>query len=102
MSGAVRAQVIIHGAPLAPHPEISGYIMTGVVAFLMCLQTKSLLFSFVPGTFLGACATFAGQGEWRVVPSLAVGLLYGYAMKNGGLWIAARRVQPLLEKQEKA
>ena len=66
--------------------------MTGVVAFLMCIQAKHLLLSFVPGTFMGACATFAGQGEWRlVVPSLALGLVFGYAMKNSGLWLAARR-----------
>ena len=68
----------------------------------MCLQAKSLLLSFVPGTFMGACAMFAGQSEWRmIVPSLAVGLLFGYAMKNSGLWIATRRAQPLLNEQEK-
>lgn len=101
MSGVVWAQVIIHGAALIPHLAIVGYMMTGVVAFLMCLQAKSLLLSFVPGTFIGACATFAGQSEWRmIVPSLAVGLLFGYAMKNSGLWIAARRAQPLLNEQE--
>lgn len=36
--------------------------MTGIVAFLMCVQAKHLLLSFVPGTFMGACATFAGGG----------------------------------------
>jgi hypothetical protein len=46
--------------------------VTGVVAFLMCIQAKQMLLSFVPGTFIGACATFAGQGDWKlVVPSLA-------------------------------
>jgi len=61
-----------------------------VVAFLMCLQAKQMLLSFVPGTFIGACATFAGQGDWKlVVPSLLVGLVFGYAMKNSGLWLAA-------------
>ncbi len=103
MSGVAWAQVIIHGAALAPQLTIVGYMMTGVVAFLMCLQAKNLLLSFVPGTFIGACATFAGQGEWRlIVPSLAVGLVFGYAMKNSGLWLAARRATPLLNKQEKA
>lgn len=89
MSGVVWAQVIIYGSALAPQMEIIGYIMTGVVAFLMCIQAKQLLLSFVPGTFIGACATFAGQGDWRlVVPSLALGLVFGYAMKNSGLWLA--------------
>jgi Protein of unknown function (DUF1097). len=90
MSGVVWALIIIHGSALAPHLDILGYVMTGAVAFLMCLQAKQLLLSFVPGTFIGACATFAGQGDWKlVVPSLALGLAFGYAMKNSGLWLAA-------------
>ena len=92
LSGVVWALVIMKGSALAPHMEILGYVMTGVVAFLMCIQAKHLLLSFVPGTFMGACATFAGQGDWKlVVPSLMLGLLFGYAMKNSGLWLAARR-----------
>ncbi|WP_211326892.1 DUF1097 domain-containing protein [Yokenella regensburgei] len=107
LSGVLWALVIIHGSALAPHLEIVGYVMTGVVAFLMCIQAKQLLLSFVPGTFIGACATFAGQADWRlVVPSLLVGLVFGYAMKNSGLWLAARRAKspapPLMNKQEKA
>jgi hypothetical protein len=91
MSGVIWALVIMYGSALAHHLEVVGYLMTGIVAFLMCLQAKNLLLSFVPGTFIGACATFAGQGDWRVVvPSLAVGLLFGYAMKNSGLWLPSR------------
>ncbi|MNY52619.1 Inner membrane protein YcdZ [compost metagenome] len=92
MSGVVWALIIMHGSALAPHLEIVGYMMTGVVAFLMCIQAKHLLLSFVPGTFIGACATFAGQGDWKmIIPSLLLGLVFGYAMKNSGLWLAARR-----------
>jgi len=102
MSGVVWAEVIIYGSALSPHLSIVSYLLTGIVAFLMCIQAKNLLLSFVPGTFIGACATFAGQGDWRiVVPSLAVGLLFGYAMKNSGLWLAAwrdRAVNPSAKK----
>ncbi|ABP60231.1 protein of unknown function DUF1097 [Enterobacter sp. 638] len=92
MSGVVWALIIMKGSALAPHLEIVGYMMTGAVAFLMCIQAKHLLLSFVPGTFIGACATFAGQGDWKmIVPSLLLGLVFGYAMKNSGLWLAARR-----------
>jgi hypothetical protein len=50
---------------------------------------------FVPGTFIGACATFAGGGDWPLVTlSLLVGLVFGYAMKNSGLWLAARKDKP--------
>ena len=92
LSGVIWATVIIHGSALAPQMEMLGYLITAVVAFLMCIQAKHLLLSFVPGTFIGACATFAGQGDWKLVlPSLALGLVFGYAMKNSGLWLAARR-----------
>lgn len=48
LSGMVWAMVIIHGSALAPHLEILGYVITGIVAFLMCIQAKHLLLSFVP------------------------------------------------------
>lgn len=100
MSGVIWALVIIYGSALAPHLEMVSYVMTGVVAFLMCIQSKQLLLSFVPGTFIGACATFAGQGDWRVVvPSLLVGLLFGYAMKNSGLWLASRKADSKQTKE---
>ena len=71
LSGVAWALVIIHGSALAPQLEI--------------------VLSFVPGTFIGACATFAANGDWRLVlPSLALGLVFGYAMKNSGLWLATR------------
>lgn len=93
-SGVIWALVIIHGSALAPHLEMLGYVVTGVVAFLMCIQARHVLLSFVPGTFIGACAIFANQGEWRVVvPSLLLGLAFGFAMKNSGLWLAARKAK---------
>ena len=92
LSGVGWAQLIIHSSAMLPQLTIAGYAITGVVAFLMCMQAKNVLLSFVPGTFIGACVTFAGQGDWRlVVPSLMVGLLFGFAMKNSGLWLAMRR-----------
>ncbi len=101
LSGVVWAMVIIYGSALAPHLEILGYVITGIVAFLMCIQAKQLLLSFVPGTFIGACATFAGQGDWKLVlPSLALGLIFGYAMKNSGLWLAARSAKTAHREQE--
>ncbi|BEN12153.1 hypothetical protein SMETP3_26410 [Serratia marcescens] len=90
-SGVFWAMAIIHGSELAPQWNLLGYLLTGVVAFLMCIQAKQQWLGFVPGTFIGACATFAGGGDWPLVTlSLLVGLLFGYAMKNSGLWWAAR------------
>ena len=94
LSGVVWAMVIIYGSALAPHLEILGYVITGIVAFLMCIQAKQLLLSFVLGTF-------AGQGDWKLVlPSLALGLIFGYAMKNSGLWLAARSTKTAHREQQ--
>lgn len=91
-SGVLWALIIIHGSSMVPHFDIVNYILTGVVAFLMCIQARHTLLSFVPGTFIGACATFANQGQWvLVIASLLPGLLFGFAMKNSGLWLATRR-----------
>lgn len=88
-SGVFWAMVIIQGSALAPQLEIAGYLLTGVVAFLMCIQAKQRWLGFIPGTFIGACATFAGAGDWQLVStSLLIGLAFGYAMKNSGLWLA--------------
>ncbi|EFE95609.1 DUF1097 domain-containing protein [Serratia odorifera] len=90
-SGVFWAMAIIHGSALDPAWSLLGYALTGVVAFLMCIQAYQQWLGFVPGTFIGACATFAGDGNWRwVTLSLLVGLVFGYAMKNSGLWLAAR------------
>jgi ABC-type uncharacterized transport system YnjBCD permease subunit len=91
MSGVVWALVIIHGSALAPQLQILSYMMTGVVAFPDVHSGATDIAVVCPGTFIGACATFAADGDWRlVVPFLALGLVFGYAMKNSGLWLAAR------------
>lgn len=66
-SGVFWAMAIIHGSELAPQWNLLGYLLTGVVAFLMCIQAKQQWLGFVPGTFIGACATFAGGGDWPLV-----------------------------------
>ncbi|CFQ29620.1 DUF1097 domain-containing protein [Yersinia bercovieri] len=92
LSGVFWAMMIIQGSALQPEWAILGYVLTGMVAFLMCIQACQQWLSFVPGTFIGACATFAGNGNWKLVTaSLLVGVVFGYGMKNSGLWLAARR-----------
>ncbi|XPE52626.1 hypothetical protein ACNKHX_06415 [Shigella flexneri] len=53
--------VIIYGSALAPHLEIT--VMHNRYCRVSDVYSgQRLLLSFVPGTFIGACATFAGQG----------------------------------------
>lgn len=90
LSGVFWAMVIIHLSNVA-NMAIMGYVITAVVAFLMCAQAKQAWLSYIPGTFMGSCATFAANGDWCVViPSLLLGVVFGYLMKQSGLWLHMR------------
>ncbi|MBG2914078.1 MULTISPECIES: DUF1097 domain-containing protein [Proteus] len=89
MSGVIWALAIIYGSQIFSDISIFGYAVTGVIAFVMCIQAKSVLLAYIPGTFIGACTIFAAQGDLsQTIPSLIVGVLFGYAMKMSGLWVA--------------
>lgn len=70
-------------------------LLVGVIAFLMCLQAKVSLLSFIPGAFLGA-ATWVGAGGGAalsrasiMIPvSLVLGAVLGYLSEIGGKKIA--------------
>ncbi|MBY5991275.1 DUF1097 domain-containing protein [Ferrimonas balearica] len=90
LSGVLWGLSLIHGSQWLEHPML-GYLLTGVVAFIMCVQSRQRWLTFIPGTFIGCCATFAAEGHWQlVVPSLLLGGLFGYLMKRSGLWLKAR------------
>lgn len=90
LAGVGWALVIIHGSQQFGS-DIIGYVLTAMVSFFMCIQAKKQWLSFIPGTFIGACATFAANGHWQVViPSLLLGGGFGYLMKASGVWLQAR------------
>lgn len=94
LSGVFWAMVIIHLSSMFSL-EIISYVVTAVVAFMMCVQAKKSWLNFIPGTFIGSCATFASNGDWQlVIPSLILGALFGYTMKTSGLWLHAKLQQP--------
>ncbi|WGV98194.1 DUF1097 domain-containing protein [Vibrio sp. YMD68] len=87
LTGVFWALVIIHTSSMLSL-EILGYVITAIVAFLMCIQAKQSWLSYIPGTFIGSCATFAADGNWKlVVPSLVLGGIFGYLMKTSGVWL---------------
>lgn len=89
MSGVIWALAIIYGSQVFSDISIFGYAVTGVIAFVMCIQAKSALLAYIPGTFIGACTIFAAQGDLaQTIPSLIIGVLFGYSMKMSGLWVA--------------
>ncbi|MDD9194423.1 DUF1097 domain-containing protein [Aliivibrio sp. S3MY1] len=87
LSGVFWAMVIIKLSSIVSL-EIVSYVITAIVAFFMCAQAKKSWLGFIPGTFIGSCATFASNGNWLlVIPSLILGVLFAYAMKTSGLWL---------------
>ncbi|WP_025823305.1 DUF1097 domain-containing protein [Shewanella marina] len=85
LSGVFWAMVIIKTSSMAGVEYVS-YFATGIVATFMCIQAKKHWLSFIPGTFIGCCATFATNGNWQaVIPALIVGAIFGYLMKATGL-----------------
>ncbi|HBO23905.1 MULTISPECIES: DUF1097 domain-containing protein [unclassified Providencia] len=91
-SGVAWGLIIIHASLwLKDSPNVIGYLITGVIAFIMCIQAHKSWFAYIPGTFIGACAIFAAQGEWAItIQSLIVGVLFGYSMKQSGLWLSRK------------
>ncbi|UAB72444.1 DUF1097 domain-containing protein [Vibrio sp. SCSIO 43132] len=87
LSGVFWAMVIITFSDLLS-VEILGYVVTSIVAFIMCIQAKKSWLGYIPGTFIGCCATFAANGDWGIViPSLILGGVFGYSMKASGQWL---------------
>jgi hypothetical protein len=83
LSGVFWALVILWGSALSPEWQLAGYLLTGGVSTLMCLQARQRWLSLVPGTFIGCSATFACAGNWQlVIPALLLGNLFGYAMQE--------------------
>ncbi|EEW07358.1 DUF1097 domain-containing protein [Vibrio mimicus] len=102
LSGVFWAMVIIHASQWVGL-EIVGYVVMSIVAFMMCIQAKKSWLAYIPGTFIGSCATFAANGDWQlVVPSLILGGLFGYLMKASGLWLYQKLNQPRTVQTEAA
>lgn len=100
LSGIFWAMVIIFLSSSADSMPIA-IVVTAVAAFMMCIQANKELLKFIPGTFIGACATFAADGNWQLVSlSLAGGLLTGYLMKQSGMLL--HRFQLRLFKRKMA
>jgi hypothetical protein len=88
-SGVIWAMIAIKLSPvLGIQPEIAGSIMTTIITFGMCIQAKSKLFAYIPGTFFGSFSTFAANGDWKLIlPSLLLGGLLGHACQCSGDWL---------------
>lgn len=66
-------------------------VLTGIISFVMCAQSRLRTLFFVPGSFIGACALFGSQENWLPVASaLALGGLFGFLMQRCGTWAAHR------------
>ncbi|ENM3910563.1 DUF1097 domain-containing protein [Vibrio cholerae] len=98
LTGVFWAMVIIYASQWVGI-EIIGYVVTALVAFIMCIQAQKSWLAYIPGTFIGCCTTFAAAGNWQlVIPSLMLGGVFGYLMKASGLWLHQKIKQPRAEQ----
>lgn len=78
LTGVAWATLAIYVSASFPSVPYISPIMTGVVTFGMCIQSKIKFLSFTPGAFMGAFSTFAGGGNWYLVGiSIALGAVLG-------------------------
>lgn len=90
-SGMLWALLLIQGGEWWG-TGLAGYLMTGLVATLMCIQGRQQWLSYIPGTFAGCCATFGAAEQWPLVlPSLLLGAPLGWLMQTSGLWLHRRQ-----------
>jgi hypothetical protein len=82
LSGVFWAWLIITGGSQFDSAFV-GYALTGIVTAAMCLQASYHRLAFIPGTFIGCCATFAlGPDIIGLASALMLGGLLGLSMSK--------------------
>ena len=70
---------------------MAGYLMTGVVATLMCVQARQQWSPTFPAPSPVAVPPSAPQASGgSFCPPLIIGALFGYLMKASGLWLSQK------------
>lgn len=94
LSGVFWAWLVISASSFVDAPLL-GYLLTGVITSIMCLQASYAKLAFIPGAFIGCCITFAMAGDVShiILPLLAGGLL-GYAMTQLTAWFVSFKAAP--------
>src|SRR5207245_10930126 len=75
------------------------WIIIGVVAFLLVIQSKVAILSFIPGAFCGAAVTAwaaptDSKGYVMVAVALVAGAVLGYVSEVGAGMIAKKALPP--------
>lgn len=84
LSGAFWGMVIIAVSSFIVFPQ-SGTIITAVITFILCMQSKNKYLAFIPGSFIGCFSTLAAKGNYRIlIPSLMLGAFLGLLCEYTG------------------
>ncbi|HLQ22646.1 MAG TPA: DUF1097 domain-containing protein [Gemmatimonadales bacterium] len=72
-----------------------GFVFVGIVAFILVMQSRVALLSFIPGAFCGAAVTAwsapaDAKGYVMVALALVVGALLGYVSEMAGGMLAKK------------
>lgn len=94
LSGVFWAWLAITGSSFVETPLL-GYLLTGIITSVMCLQASYTKLAFIPGAFIGCCITFAMGGDITdIILPLLLGALLGYAMTQLTAWFVSFKAAP--------
>jgi len=94
LSGVFWAWLAISASGFVDTPLL-GYLLTGIITSLMCLQASHSKLAFIPGAFIGCCITFAMAGDvLPIMLPLLLGALLGYAMTQLTAWFVSFKTTP--------
>lgn len=66
-------------------------LTTALVSFVILMLSKTKMFSYSPGTFIGCFTTFAANADLKaVIPALLVGAFLGFACDKTGGWFHSK------------
>ncbi|AOR23849.1 DUF1097 domain-containing protein [Clostridium taeniosporum] len=85
LSGVFWAMLSIKMSAILGFPQ-AGVIMTIIITFFLCIQSKITILKFIPGAFVGSFSTFAANGDWmKLLPSLFLGVVLGFLCEWTGI-----------------
>lgn len=83
LSGLIYVYIALHVLPMMGGSTAALAILVGVIAFLMVVQSRVAMLSFIPGAFIGAAVTVgsnhASTNDYAMTGlSLILGAVLGY------------------------
>ena len=77
-------------------------VLCAVISFMIIIQAKIKILSFIPGAYIGCFTTFAAHGDWKMIlPIMFLGAVMGFLtdIRGEGLQKIFSRILTFREKK---